>query len=186
MSRVWTRVFHSPLTNSHSPDGLKPRTFAPLRPYRDFVSAVYRATSLAQRPGAEAAAFFSVPAFRAKRNLTSAAVEFALQHGDWGCLILYFDPIETCAVFGGRAPTLANPSCAGPCRGKTIPALCTRTAVSDCLWGATGDQVHGGASFTIPWSGSAGTAPAGAAEARRSKGQGQLPGGRDRCLRRRT
>jgi hypothetical protein len=40
---------------------------------------VYRATTGAQRPGAEAAAFFSVPAFRAKLNMTTGGVSFALQ-----------------------------------------------------------------------------------------------------------
>jgi hypothetical protein len=39
---------------------------------------VYRATTGAQRPGAEACAFYSVPAFRAKLNMTTAAVQFAL------------------------------------------------------------------------------------------------------------
>lgn len=39
---------------------------------------VYRASTGAQRPGAEAAAFFAVPSFRTKLNLTSAAVEFTL------------------------------------------------------------------------------------------------------------
>jgi len=38
---------------------------------------IYRACTRANRPGAEAAAFYSVPAFRAKLNMASAAVEFA-------------------------------------------------------------------------------------------------------------
>lgn len=56
-----------------------------------YLYEVYRASTRAQRPGAEACAFFSVPAFRAKLNLTSAAVKFVL-HGratllkEWGRL----------------------------------------------------------------------------------------------------
>src|ERR1700689_440214 len=43
---------------------------------------VYRVSTRAQRPGAEAAAFYSVPAFRTKLNLTSAAVKFSLFGND--------------------------------------------------------------------------------------------------------
>lgn len=39
---------------------------------------IYRTVTGARRPGAEAAAFYLVPAFRIKLNLTTAAVRFAL------------------------------------------------------------------------------------------------------------
>jgi hypothetical protein len=42
---------------------------------------VYRACTHARIPGAEAAAFYSVPAFRTKLNFTKAAVEF-VAHGE--------------------------------------------------------------------------------------------------------
>jgi hypothetical protein len=54
--------------------------------------AVYRNLIESARPGALAAAFFSVPAFRAKLNLTSAALRFAMYDNkqilaDWQTLI---------------------------------------------------------------------------------------------------
>lgn len=39
---------------------------------------VYRAITRSQRPGAEAAAYFAVPAFRTRLNMTSSAVRYAL------------------------------------------------------------------------------------------------------------
>lgn len=56
------------------------RTIAAWQTVETGLYEVYRASTAAQRPGAEACAFFSVPAFRTKLNLTNAAMQFVL-HG---------------------------------------------------------------------------------------------------------
>ena len=53
------------------------RAIASWQTVETWLYEVYRATTGARRPGAEAAAFFSVPAFRVKLNLTGEAVKFA-------------------------------------------------------------------------------------------------------------
>jgi hypothetical protein len=53
---------------------------------------VYRQSTIANRPGAEACAFYAVPSFRTKLNMTSAAVQFALManaalFAEWSTLV---------------------------------------------------------------------------------------------------
>jgi hypothetical protein len=67
------------------------RTIASWQSVETGLYEIYRTTTVASRPGAEACAFFSITSFRAKLNLTNAAVIFAL-HGhnsllsDWKTL----------------------------------------------------------------------------------------------------
>jgi len=67
------------------------RTIAAWQYVESQLYEVYRSATGAQVPGAEAAAFFSVPAFRVKLNMTSAAVKFAhygerILLAEWGTL----------------------------------------------------------------------------------------------------